>query len=366
VTYKIAGNFALEKQQGVGFSFDTGESLVYPYDNFPPVLIYDSNDQPTLICFDRVDGKPYNISTRDGPPDLSMVKYWKDKVAAAGTGGTEIAPRFGTFEARGNYEHYFLESKRFHLYVRNVDDDDRDAEGFDANGYPDGLLVQLDIYGDGNPTTGIAKAERISLPKHQLTFDERINDVNRLWGLFTFNRAKLRVTGWDGDVIAKDLPCNTSGLVQAEGGYEQEVAEPSLWVGLHWGLLKNYVTGAEIAGTIVATTGPDSRADAVSFAAALTMPSVTLAGGSLFLWTQGTVALTIGGEAVSLTEYATVGDWSLKYATGITKTGALVLTPTGAGKFFDLRVLSGAITVNYLAYYKADVENNSGNKVLKR
>ena len=87
-----------------------------------------------------------------------------------------------------------------------------------------------------------------------------------------------------------------------------------------------------------------------------------------------TGVLTIGGQAVALTLYATSiffnsSNWGIRYATGITKSGAMLLYPNGSFgpgylTMMDLRVIKGTIQASDLDYLIRDILNNQGNNVM--
>ncbi|MGA2091814.1 MAG: hypothetical protein ABSH16_00200 [Sedimentisphaerales bacterium] len=111
------------------------------------------------------------------------------------------------------------------------------------------------------------------------------------------------------------------------------------------------------------STGPEGGANTaikVVAASVMTLPVVSLTGGSLFLWAKGTATLKIGNTPVSLTLYGSIYSWNLYYATGITASGAIAITVEANTEISDLRVFAEAISLDALLYYYEDVKNNSG------
>lgn len=353
--------------QGLGFSKVTGADWVRPFETCKPLLIYDDNDQPQLLCLDRTDRQYYNLTTRDGPPEYDgYVRTFKDKVGVDGTGGTDIVPVVAFPEVRGTFEHYFIELKRLHAYFRAMDEEKADEDGYDANGYPDGLAFKMEVFCDGVSVDADAEADEIALPKHQITFPKMVPECNRLFARITANMSEHILAGLQMYLITRDRPDGPDNLLMTENNYMGEMAEPSLWAGLYGSSVVDFATGAEIRAGATAAADPVSGSDAIQITTAETLGSVALDGGSLFLWVYGTVAAAIGGSAVSLVEQGAIGNWHLKYATGITGTGALVLTPTGTARYYDARAFAGAITTGFLAWYFKDCEKNGGKVVLKR
>jgi len=116
------------------------------------------------------------------------------------------------------------------------------------------------------------------------------------------------------------------------------------------------------------TTGPEGgTATAINIIAAgsFTLPSVTLAGGTLFVWANKAITLTIGGVPISLTAYGISDGFTLYYASGVTASGAVVITTAAANTAFsDFRCFAGAVSAEALEYYYNDVIDNSGEIVI--
>ena len=106
--------------------------------------------------------------------------------------------------------------------------------------------------------------------------------------------------------------------------------------------------------------GGSNTAIKILAASVMTLPSVSLVAGSLFLWVKGTLTIQIGDTSVPLTSYGAAGSWFLYYATGITVTGAIAITVADNTEISDLRVYAGAIDLDALLYYYEDIKNNAG------
>ena len=115
-------------------------------------------------------------------------------------------------------------------------------------------------------------------------------------------------------------------------------------------------------------TGPDGQTSGFSFTAVQIFPSITgMAGsGTFILWFQGTIAITVGGSAVTLTTHSTSGPWTLAFSNSFSDNGAVVITPTGTGQIADLRAFTAGITVNSRTYYFNDIDANSGKIMVPR
>jgi hypothetical protein len=143
-----------------------------------------------------------------------------------------------------------------------------------------------------------------------------------------------------------------------------------LWVDHNrTGRLINRVVGSAITltGTTKATAPTGDIQRALEFSSPISLGSVSLpAAGTLLLWVSGTVAVTIGGVAVTLTDHGTaLNTFTLKHATaGGAKSGAIVLTPTGTAKIFDMRIFSKTLSSDARTYYYTDSSQNNGKKVV--
>jgi hypothetical protein len=72
--------------------------------------------------------------------------------------------------------------------------------------------------------------------------------------------------------------------------------------------------------------------------------------------------VTIGVVTVTMTPYATSGSWNLGLISdATTRTGALVITPTGTAAIYSPWIFATAISSAAQAYYYNDILNNAGN-----
>lgn len=357
--------FAVLEEQGVGPCEISGSDWVFPESRTGVFEIIDEEDQPHLLVLDGNDGKIYDITTRDGPASSNMTKVWKDKVAADGTGGTDYECSLIFPEDRGTYERYFLDHKESHLYVRPLKEGNRDESGYDSNGFPTGIEFDLSIYSDGNPTDATATTEDI--PKTgDISFDKRAR-AHRLNMKATANMADHLITGRQQHYVREDEADSPSNRTMTEDTYQAEFKTPALWPDFYYSNLIDRVTAGSIAAAVTQGTGVDSHSTAMQFSTPITLGSASLGGsGALLLWYKGTIAVTIGGNAVSLTAHGTSGAWTLGYATGLSDSGSVVITPTGAAEVDDLRIFNSAISTGARTYYYNDIVNNSGNIVRPR
>lgn len=348
-------SLAVTPEQGIGFSENTGDEWVFPETGDGPLLIYDDNDQPHMLVLDNNDGFWYDMATRRGP---GTTKAWKDKESTDGSGGTAVVPlvRFG--EDTGTYEHYWIRHALSHIYIRPIDENDRNETGYDERGLPTGLELDLEIFVDGEPSTARRKTRNIPV-----TGDVHFDDVaegNRLALQVTANMGAHMITGRKQDYIVSDRP--TGDGVMTEGDYQDSYSLPVMWFS-RGQLALNRATGATVDPLAVsAATGVDGRSDsAMQFIDEINLGAVSLSGGALLLWHKNIASVKIGNSTIALTAHDVSGAWTLSYASGITASGDVVITPSGTGCLFDgPRIYNNAVLTDAIGYYFDDITDNSG------
>jgi hypothetical protein len=352
------------EKNGIGWSGVSGADWPFPEARTGVVDFIDDEGNSRLLVLDGNDGKFYDISVREGSEDSGLSRRVKDKVLTDGTGGTDIVPYFETREDRGTYEHYFLVHKRAHLYVRPYNESNRSASGYDSNGYLSGLLFDVEIYADGAPSTASATMDDITVDG-DLSYDKTVR-ANRLRMKVTANKSDHVITGHQNYYIAQDKPSSVADKITTEMDNQAALSEPLLWLDIIGSSIYDRAIGATVSGSYTTASSPDGNTMAIVISAAITTASITVSSGTVMIWYNGTISVTIDGDAITLTEYDTSGSWTLGWATDVTKTGAMVITPTGSAQIFDVRVYNSEITSAQIAYYYNDVTDNSGNIVLAR
>lgn len=358
------------REQGHGFSEVTGSGWPFPEARVGLLRVLDEKNYPHLICIDARTGLDYDIATYDGPSGSGLTEVHKDRVAADGTtdNAIDITPSMSTREDRGTTEDQKLISRTNWWFTRPYDEENLPgASGYDANGYPSGLTIRLDIFADGEQTTEEARARNIALPAHRITWDKHV-EGHRIRYVLTANKAPFRIMARKQDYQVLDKILGTDSVETNEKVYQSYLSSNiALWVSLFASQFINRVTGSALSVQPSGATGVDDYSgSAMGLTEALTAGSVTITDGAVLVWYKGTVALTIGGSAVALTTYDTHDGWTLAYTTGVTASGAVVLTPTGTATVYDLRVFSSAPGADAVGYYFDDVDKHGGDVVLPR
>jgi len=231
-----AYRLAVLEEHGVGPCEMSGNDFPMPESRVGGFELVDDEGQSHLLVVDSNDGKIYDLTTRDAPSSSNMSKVWKDKVGADGTGGTDFDHSLTYPEDRGNYEHYFVEHKESHQYVRPYDEANRDGVGYDSNGYPSDLEIDLSIYEDGNPT---AEATTQDIPKTgDITFDKPA-EAHRLNMKSTVNRGDHLIVGRQQYYVRKDQADSPENRTMNEDNLQAEFATPVLWPDFYNGVLIN-------------------------------------------------------------------------------------------------------------------------------
>jgi hypothetical protein len=357
-------SIGLLPQEGIGFSENTGD-YPFPESGDNSLLIYDDDDQPHLLVLDNNDGFFYDIMQRDGPEGTGIVKQWKDKVAVDGTGGTDPLPSVSFASDIGTFEHYWLRHMVSHIFARCAASKYRGAAGYDSEGFPTGIEFLLKLFVDGELVTPSRQVSKIPI-----TGDIHTDDAvegHRVQLELSANMGAHAIVGRKQEYVAYDKPDGSGEMT--EDDYQEEFAEPLLWFSR--GNLKiDRATGEEMSSSMYARvtpcTGPDGESgSAMQFTQTITLPTdLVLTDGTLMLWHQSLSSVTIGGDSISLTQHAVSGSWILSYAKDLARTGELVITPTGTGRAFDIRVFNSEISDDAIAYYYDNIVNHEGDVVL--
>ena len=347
--------FGIEPEvQGTGWYKYLNGDPVLPFARMGGIVVLDGNNHFHSIVLDAYTGLFYEIATYDGPTGASLSRIWKDKVASDGTGGTTITPAVEFIPERAEEEENSLEHLESHLFTRPYDR---------SSGYPAGLAFTLKIYVD---TTTTVKAQAASVTQsNDVKFDKKVEGYE-MYIRVEANMSEHSIVGRSNAFKAKDKSASPAYRTTAEAAYQKSLSNVLLWLSPFLGKVINRVNGATVVASPTLTTGPDGYSDSgAQISAALSCGSVNANGKPLFIWADGTVAITVGGTSVALTSHGTSGGFTLYYGTP-TSNGAVVVTPTGTRVIADLRVLDEALSTAARTYYFEDVDDNDGKVVMPR
>lgn len=345
-------------EQGIGFYEMPAEAMAMPEAGVGAIAVYDTNNQIRGLVLDARTGKWYDVTTRDGPSDTGIQKYW------TGIDGNEFDHIIKFREDRGTDEKDFQRLLESHVYLRPISELNRNQTGYDENGYPDGMEIDLAFFNDGEPTT--ASATVIDIPLNGDIKSDRKIEGNRVQMQVTVNRGAHIILNRLNIYDSSKRAAPPDKRVMTEMDNQEELAQSVFWASYYNGVLVNRYDGVEISlSGITPVEGPvdDDQLTGSAFSAPITLGSIAITSGSILFWLEGTAVLTIGGSAVTLTDIGTSNGYTLKYGS-VSMSGSIILTPTGPAKISDFRVFNSALSTVAKNYYLNDVQDNAGGNVL--
>jgi len=365
--------YGFNREQGIGPHERSGSAWVFPEANVGIVKIIDSISQPHTLVLDNSSGNFFDITTRKGPSNTSLEKIWTDNADTNGGNGTDVAPSVTFGEDMGTRERYFIEHKESHIYLRPISESNRDQSGYDSEGYPSGLEINLSIFKDGEQSDASSTVSDIPFDG-DIHFDQKV-EGHRLYLKASANKGDHFIVTREQNYAIRDRSAAPQKRKMSNDTYQQNFSSPKIWVGWFRGSVVNLKVGTVLSGvSATATTGPDSQESGISVSGAANFGSVSIgASGSVLLWVNETVvageipttiAMTIGGTSVTLLSHGTSSGWSLLYADSVGESGDLIITPTGTAEVFDIRGFDSAIDSTSREYYYADI--NDGGHVMAR
>ena len=357
--------FAIREEQGViGGIKISGDDWVQPPNGISGYEITDDGDRALQVILDNLIGKYYWLSTYNGPSGSSLSKTFVDKDDTTGS-GTEISWSITYGADAGNMLKYDIRLETANLTIAPDDPSNADASGYDSEGYRDGLEIDIYAYKKANAwETEYAIAKDIN-KDGDISFDETPLD-KEIQLKIAGNRSECIISEFVSYYTVLDHASIPSTREMTENTYQENLASPVLWLSRGPNLYKNLVTGSSISGTATGITGVDGKSNSgFQISAALNTISVNLSGGSLLFWADGTVAATINGNSVILDSVGTLSGWTLYYATSITESGTLILTPSGTRKIEDVRAYNSEIDSDTRTYLYNDMVRNNGNNTLR-
>jgi PKD repeat protein len=355
--------YAVKQDQGIGFYNMPVTNMPMPSVYHPGFLIKDNAGHLHFLVFDNVSGKLYDITTRKGPAASGLVHVW------TGKDGTNLTRNVKFGEDTGSSESDFIKHTLSHLFIRPFDEDNRSATGFDAYGYPTGLLVDLKLYKDGAPSTPTTTIHSIPLDGDCKT--DRKVEGHRLQLEVSTNRGSHLVINRQQIYIASSRAAAPDKRISTEHGYQAELADVLFWPWYRGdGTLVDRYSGSEPVITgITRVAGPEATGtQGMQFAGTLNFGSKTIAAATIMLWVKAsTTKVYVGADEITLLTWSNGGrttDWILKYAKNVTKTGALTVVAVTSDSCAHVRVVTGSVSDDAINYYGEDILDNSGKIVL--
>lgn len=353
--------YGIRKDQGIGFSENTGSAWPFPEVRSAGLQIVDDYNQVRQLVYDVATGQFFDIATRDGSATTGDVKYFKDGVTRSGSGGTDIQPSVRFKEDRGELEHYYITSTDNHIYLRPEDEDNQGATGYTAAGFPTGMEVDVSVFADGEQTTEKAKAEDITYPKNAVSFDKEVT-AHRLQTLVELNKSDVRLTGRTQYYKAADVPDGGDTRLMNENTNQVNLSNVAQWLTRGSDLLLDRVSGTTLSGTVTSTTGPDRQPESamvIADGADISLGNAAITSGQVQMWAKSSgtfVADFNNNNNITLGSVGTQGDWTLlKYEGSISSGMSLP-----SGSVFDYRLYTGLLSTTEESYYLTDIQRHSG------
>ena len=249
---------------GLGWSKCTGADFPFPPLYLGALTITDANNIQRILVYDSADDLFHWVETFTS---RSLTKYYKDKVAVAGTGGTSVVPKFRPRELIGPTESYELYHEESHIYPR--------AQG---SAFVSGMTLTARAYVDGG-STATGSISSASTSGGDLQFFERVRG-NRIQMEYEFSESGQIVTSIDTHYQAHDVAAIEDGPGESlEAGYQLEIASSLLvWITRPRAFNRATAAGLTLTGTApTLVTGPDGNTYAMSFTAAYSYVTASIA-----------------------------------------------------------------------------------------
>lgn len=361
----VCWRFAIREEMGVigGIKY-SGSDWLQPPNGVCGYEIVDSGNRPMQVVLDNLIGKYYWVSTYNGPTGSGLTKTFVDKDDGTGD-GTEISWSITYGGDVGNNRKLDIRHEVSNLTIDPDDPTNADASGYDSEGFRDGLEIDFTAYSKSDWDTAYSTADNVT-KDGDISFDETPQD-KAIQIKIAGNRSECIISELVNYYTVMDQAATPTKRSMTEGDYQLNLASPALWLSRNSSLYKNLATGTSISGTPTGATGVDGKSNSgFQISAALSTISVTLSSGSVLFWADGTVTVTIGGNSVTLSSQGTHGSFTLYYATGVTETGVLILTPSGTRIIEDVRAYSSnVIDSDTITYLYNDMVRNNGNNTMR-
>jgi len=356
--------YGVRKEQGYGFSENTGSAFPFPEVGCGNINILDTYKQFRNLIYDVNTGHLFDITTRDGSSTTGDVKVYRDAANVSGIGGTDILPSVKFKEDRGEMEHYYITNQNNHIYLRPNNEDNRGATNYTDAGFPSGLTADVSMFADGEQTTEKAKAEDIVFPKNDISFDKKIT-AHRLQTEASFTTSDFKLVGRTQYYKTSDLPDGGDTQLMNESTNQVDIgSDMTQWLTRGSTPLLNRITGESITGTTTSTDGPDTYTDsAMVIDTNIDLGNDSITSGRIQLWAKASgdyVEYFNNVNSITLTNVGTQGSWDLLKYEGAIASGLTLVS----GSVFDYRLYDTTLSSTEETYYITDIQRNSGDTCL--
>ena len=358
--------------------------------------------------------KPYALATRNGPAGSGIIRRFVDRYSSS-YGGTEIPWSITLKEHRSAKEKDLIKHLLTRLRLRPMDEDAKNTDGYDENGYRDAQQISVYVYVNGD----IAETDVTNnVPVNgDNTFGEQVVDY-RIAFKITGTASELKIASANTDYEVLEQRGNPIQRTMTEHVYQEEFAAPLAWFSAGSDKTLNRATGVQATGSVFGSTmGPDGQTgSAIVFSNTSVLVSAlrsTVSGNYTAMFSVSSIVSSVeicrigtaiirvnrAGSVYSLilndngVDYAQILTWKgVGWVTlRVTRSGQnLIMSENGEQIFrmplsaintyaatvtfsaanpkylFDFRLDPAAISAEAVTYYYQDVTERNGNATIGR
>jgi hypothetical protein len=370
----VSFTLAILPTQGVGFSENTGQDFVFPFEACSGFSVIDEDGNERHIVVDSRDRKLYDIATKAGPENTAQVKRWKDKQLPDGTGGTDVILKVRFFDDLGTYENFTLRNATNHFFGRCVDPVNRGADGFDSEGFLTGTEWTMKMFIDGEKL--IASRTSSNIPLVSNNHFGGHDNAHRIAIELSANKSGHMITGRKQEYVITDKYVGDN--ISNENDVSQSLSECAVWYSRFPtgilpsgnGSLIDRVSGIILSERNAGSTTLNSPPLNLGGHSVYTNDKIFLSGQHSFLMFFGSLVDSIYADAVELTpvEFGTYEDFTLYVIADIPTSTDITIRPAAApGSYcvaYDIRQYDTALTDEQIAFYFDNMVNHEGDVVL--
>ena len=306
---------AMEPEHGFGFSQFDGDDWVKPEIGIGSLQLESSTGETMTIVMDSASGLPYALLTREG----GSGSWPSSRLNFFDKGLTSIDWDIGYKEHTASEERYLLRHMETHNYFRPEKEENKNDEGFDANGFLETQEISVKAYIDGSPTEA------------SLTTDVPNNNDVVFSKLVEGRRIQIVVSGTESSIVGTAHKTLYDVLQVGSSPDSKNIREMSVQNGLATGHIlwvtrgkhypKNLSNGLDPTNenTISNSTGPDGNDNSALKHASSGTPanrtqyalSNVISGDfSLIIWSRH------GSSNVQIYDVEENGDFEIRFDSG--------------------------------------------------
>jgi len=232
-----------------------GTRWVFPEIDTAMFSVFDGSGRKIDLVMDEDDGTPYFLATKSTALYGSAGKYYKDKYVDSYDTGSEIPWTLRFREHLAAKEHAQINHLESHLYIRPMEEKNKNAAGYTKYGLREEQEINLRIYKDGNLYSD-SETKKMSI-RADAVFDEKIQ-ANRIQLELRGTASEVIVNGCDTYYEQLDVRIPTEREMD-EAIMQEEFSLPEFWLGPGNPELMDKATGnfQESGSVLYYSDGPD-------------------------------------------------------------------------------------------------------------